>query len=249
MPSIKTNPIFRDAYGRELHDGDHVLPWWREGQKPINIPTQARDGVIVGRGTRRVFVSFVGGDYYHGPSTFHRVYSQDLMLARTASGQLVMPSSRRTDALLYRDTTGMWILEIMMPPGEREYQVPLGKNYADDPQWRETVEGMADMLINEGGWVAETDYWRYESETKGVRRVVSDIDQTAGWEIPEEALDLAVDNGAAEAGIMLAVVHSWQWLADRVETEFQHPSATAVAAYLRALAAREDAHVVPTSGA
>ena len=234
MPSIKTNPVFRDAYGRELHDGDHVLPWWKEGQRPINIPLHARDGVIVGRGTRRVFVVF-DGDFYHGPSDFHRVYSHDLVLARTTNGQLVTPHTRRTDAFLYRDTTGMWTLEITMPPGEREFQVPLGKNHTDDPSWRQTIEAMTDELITQAGWVAEGP-WRYDNETKGARRLVSEIEQTPEWTIPEEALDLAVDLGDAETGITVAVASSWKWLAQKIQAEFDHPSTVAVVAYINALA-------------
>lgn len=242
MPSIKTNPIFRDAYGRELHDGDHVVPWWKEGQRPINIPVHAHEGVIVGRGTRRVFVAFVGEDFYQGPSDFHRVYSHDLMLARTASGQLVIPRSQRTDALLYRDTTGTWSLEIVMPPGERKFQVPFGKNDTNDPQWRETIEALGDILIAEAGWISE-ESWQFKDETKGVKRLVSNVEHAGEWKIPEEALDLAVDVGDAEAGITLAVANSWHWLATQIASEFDHPATAAVVAYVRELASQEDAHV------
>lgn len=240
--TIKVPTVFRDAHDIELRLGDTVVPVYEPGAKPRSVPADAGRGVVVGFGSRRVYVQFEGDQFYSGPSDFHRIYARDLMVVKTVTGVSVNPLTRRTTAEIYEDLTGMWTLEIATPAGEPALQATLGRDYlgsdpdADDVWW-DVVTEMADRLIWEAGWRA-AESWNRVNETKGELNIVSAPNDGAVWEIPEEALEVVVTD--ADRGIWMAVSDAMTWFADLLAAQYQGGEAIAMVADMRNFAEQLD---------
>lgn len=233
--TTKIPTVYRDIHDIEIREGDIVVTTY-EGERPQTVPAGAHEGTVVGFGSRRVYVRFQGEQFYRGPSGFHRIYPEYLDVVRSQTGVPVDTHTKRVRAVLYCDLAGAWTLEVITGAIETNQWWQLTEPGNSAMSWA-AVTGLAERDLRERAWNLDGAWEQDEhNPLEGQVRVINNPETPPTWEIPSEALDIAIDLGDAETGIFLAVKNAFGWLADRLEVQRRDPDTVAeIRAVIRAL--------------